>query len=62
MKYEKAVRRFRHAILPLVKAAFERNFVTDIKARRRAWNNWTEALLLDGTISANQYNTWLNPF
>lgn len=62
MTYRKAVKKFRDCILPLVKAAFERNFCTDLPARRQAWNDWTDALCKDGTITPKQYNDWVGPF
>jgi len=34
----------------------------DAIARREEWNNWTDMLCKDGTITDDQYNNWDNPF
>ena len=62
MPYLQAVKAFRDHVLPLVKAAYERDFCTDIAARQRAWRSWVGALAADGTITAEQYGRWKNPY
>ena len=37
------------------------NGTTDRPARREAWNNFTDMLCKDGTITENQYNNWGHP-
>tara|TARA_B100001093_G_C26066167_1_gene692559 strand:+ start:203 stop:379 length:177 start_codon:yes stop_codon:yes gene_type:complete len=34
----------------------------DYPAKREAWNNWTDALCKDGTITSWQYDNWTQPF
>ena len=34
----------------------------DYVAKREAWNNWTDGLCKDGTITSWQYENWDQPF
>lgn len=34
----------------------------DTTAKREAWNNYTDSLCKDGSITSRQYDTWQNPF
>jgi hypothetical protein len=34
----------------------------DTVAKCEAWNDYTDALLKEGRISARAYSTWINPF
>jgi hypothetical protein len=62
MTYKQAVKKFRDNILPLVKAAYERDFSTDMPARQRSWRAWVGALVADETITVEQYGRWENPY
>lgn len=34
----------------------------DVIAKQQAWNDYTDGLCKDGTITNYQYNSWSNPF
>ena len=59
LSYEDAVAEFQETIEPLVVAQYGRD---DDVALREEFNNWTDYLCKDGRITANQYNTWSNPY
>lgn len=61
MTKREAVEQFTREILPIVKAQYERDGRPDWPARSEAWNNWTDALCKDGTITSRQYSTWTAP-
>lgn len=61
MRKEEAVRYFKLYVLPCVKDAYEQDGRRDAVARREAWNNFTDALCKDGTITPYQYDTWAQP-
>jgi hypothetical protein len=59
MTKKEAVQIFRETVLPEVVKQYGRN---DKPAIAEAWNNWTDALCKDGTITMRQYETWTHPF
>ena len=34
----------------------------DTVMKRETWNDWTDMLCKDRTITSKQYDTWTNPF
>lgn len=61
MTWDEAVQEFMEHILPLVREQYEQDDIPDISARREAWNNWTDMLCKDGTITVEQYEDWDHP-
>jgi hypothetical protein len=59
MTKKEAVKYFRQFILPEVIKQYGRD---DKIAIREEWNNWTDALCKEGTITDHQYSTWVHPF
>jgi len=55
MTKREALSLFRIEILPSIPAI-------DKVARRCAWNDYTDALCKNRTITEHQYNNWTNPF
>jgi len=62
MTKAEAEKQFRETVLPVIKQKFEQDGRPDYPARREGWNNWTDALCKEGTITTNQYSNWANPF
>ena len=48
-------------VLRAIRATYESDGEPDWPARRKAWNNWTDALCKDGVISLWQYENWTQP-
>ncbi len=58
MTNQEANELFDATILPYVRQTYEQDGIPDWPARNKAWNNWTDALCKDGTITETQYNEW----
>lgn len=56
-KYQ-VLKQFRAEIAPMVREQFGRDSI----AMREAFNDYTDALCKDGSITSRQYNTWSNPY
>ena len=56
-----AVRAFEKYIVPLIEIHHEADGKRNIFIRREEWANWTKTLLVNGSITEKQYNTWLWP-
>lgn len=61
MTFKEAEAAFREYVLPSIRDVYEANGVPDYIARAEKWNNWTDALCKDGTITEKQYETWSQP-
>lgn len=59
LEEEGALADFAENILPGLNKAYGSD---DAVARREAWNNYTDALCKDRTITTWQYENWDNPF
>ena len=59
LSYEDAVAEFQETIEPLVVAKYGRD---DAVALAEKFSAWTYYLCKEGRITANQYNTWSNPY
>jgi len=56
---DKVIQMFQRDILPDVDKHYGQN---DLAARRAAWNQFTDSLCKDGTITLYQYNSWEGPY
>lgn len=54
-----ALAQFRALVMPELLKRYGRG---DVTAQREAWNNYTDALCKDGSITRAQCDTWTNPF
>ena len=61
MTWEQAVGYFNANVLPFVELQHEKDGRKDLSARRMAWNNWTDHLCKEKTISDWQYQNWSQP-
>jgi len=61
MTWKQAVGYFNSNVLPSVKLQHEADGIKDLSARRQAWNNWTDFLCKENTISDWQYENWSQP-
>ena len=55
MTKAEALKDFRQIIKPFIKKG-------DVIATREAWNNWTDSLCKEGSITLKQYENWGHPF
>jgi hypothetical protein len=61
MTKAQALEVFRADIMPIVRERFERDGRADYPARSEAWNEYTDSLCKDGSITLRQYETWTAP-
>lgn len=59
MTKREVLEQFKSDILPAIVDRYGKN---DKPALCEAWNNYTDGLCKDGLITAQQYDTWANPF
>ena len=59
--WDQAVTEYTDNLLPYICEHYESDGLPDWPARREAWNNWTDALCKDGSISDWQYMNWSQP-
>jgi hypothetical protein len=52
---------WRSEYLPAVRARYETDGRADYPARSESWNELTDALCKEGSISLRQYETWRAP-
>ncbi len=52
---------WRSEILPQIKRLYEQDGKPDYIARSESYNNYTDMLCKDGTITQHQYMTWTHP-
>jgi hypothetical protein len=62
MTKREALELYEERWLPSIKKVFEQDGVVDVSARREDWNNFTDWLREEGEITAEQYQTWGNPY
>jgi len=62
MTKKRVQKEFEDSVLPFIKDTFENDGKVDHNARAQAWNDFTDSLCKDGTITQNQYSTWSNPY
>lgn len=60
-RYTQVERMFREDVMPAVRAEYETDGIPDYPARCEAWNNFTDALCKEGSITSHQYETWNPP-
>ena len=56
-----AVAAFNKHVIPLIELHHEIDGERNVFIRKEEWSNWTKALLMNGSITEKQYNTWLWP-
>jgi len=61
MTKAQVVAEFKESVLPLIRKQYEQDRQRDLPARREAWNNYTDMLCKDGSISDHAYATWVCP-
>ena len=61
MTKAQAVAEFKEYVMPAVRKAYEQDGRMDRVARREEWNNFTDGLCKDRSITMHQYETWTHP-
>lgn len=56
-----AVAIFKDHHMPYIREAYESDGIPDWPARREGWNNFTDALCKEGSITSRQYESWTHP-